>query len=370
MCRLSIPESAPAIVELKDGYIPGGTDVYRKGRLGVYDSNCVLVDSSLPYRGDSHVRHARLDRPALQHSVPVGRAVMYLGFSAHQYGHFLLESLSRAWAWEIAGEGLVPVVQRQPPDFAPVFHNFLPGLGGRLEVVGEDTRFERVIVPSPAFVVMRAAYREFRKMCQRISERALPHAGQITEQPVYLSRAGLGNASRRSFVGEDRLERLLEREGFLVVRPETLPIIEQIALFNRHRWIVGPVGSAFHTKLFARQPINLVLLSNEHVNVNFLLCDLLCGGNSHYVNALKNPDIGVSGYPPFPEPVMLDDASVLLFLKQLGLVSPTASFDGTPPDMETYKRQWIEAALLRSRNEPDQKGDLARAIEKLTRTMT
>ena len=64
---------------------------------------------------------------------------------------------------------------------------------------------------------------------------------------VFLARDG----AHRLMTSREDIEALAEQKGYFVVRPELLPIPEQIALFRQARAICGEYGSALHGSLFA-----------------------------------------------------------------------------------------------------------------------
>ncbi|HWY14548.1 MAG TPA: glycosyltransferase 61 family protein [Rhizomicrobium sp.] len=345
---LSIHQEQPAIAE-----VPGGLvhDLelqfiqHNDAIVGVYDNDNQPVEASVTFRGDPTERGPGKKETRFDGVIRDGRAAYYLGARAAHYGHFLLETLCRAWAWEKYGEGAVPILQHAwYLDFARDLFALVPGLTKRIEVVAAPTRFANITVPFPGFVCAHAAYTEFKAMCMRMAESVLPRSAPMTEQPLFLSRAGLPDLSRRRILGTRRLEEFLERQGFLVIRPETLPVYEQIALFNRHKWIVAPLGSACHTRLFSCRPTNLLMLTKKRFNPNYMLCDQLSEGTAHYGNVFWKPKLGTSAHPGFSEPIVLDEGKLLALLKSFDLVRENATIDGPPPDLASYKRTWIEMA--------------------------
>lgn len=64
---------------------------------------------------------------------------------------------------------------------------------------------------------------------------------------IYVSRHG---NQKRVFLSEEKLESVLRGRGFEVVRPETMPVREQIALFAGSAVIVGCAGSAMSNTLY------------------------------------------------------------------------------------------------------------------------
>jgi len=364
---LSIRTERPEVSEVPHGVIPMlPSPALRKNKriVCVYDRNDQPVEASVRIRGFGAQLSAEPDRMALREARQDDRSAYFLGTTTRHYGHFLVDTLCRAWAWKERGEGCVAVILLPPiTNYARALCALIPGLADRLEVMRATTRFDHVTVASPAFSTAGVAHVEFKSMCEHMAERAVPSPEPTTEQPLYLSRAGLHVAASRAIVGETRLERFFEREGFRVVRPETLPIPEQIALFNKHKWIVSPLGSACHTRLFSRQPVNLVILTGKMHNgseqpfkTNYALCDLLSEGTAHYAQVLSSPDLGTDlGYP-----MVIEEEKLLIFLKGLGLVRNSAAFDEPPPDLDTYRRKWVEFAA--KKRVKQKKKSLLRAI--------
>jgi capsular polysaccharide biosynthesis protein len=369
LAETSVCSAQPEIVDVPDGATTGGS--YRGNTVsGVYDANNHVVAAS------ERVRRAgkRVDRKANERDLLSAtrdrRDAYYLGRGETHFGHFILETLCRAWAWDVHGDGRVPIVQSPIPKFGQSLLELVPKLLERVEIVAAPTRFRRILVPGPSFVVGTRAHTAFKQLCDRMTDLIVPTLGPISEQPVYLSRAGLTSVDRRALEGEMRLEEFLASQGFLVARPESLPIAEQIKLFNNHAWFMGPMGSAFHMRLFARRATNVVVLTSAYFNENFALCDLLCEGSAHYVSAFYRPDIGARlRLPSFVEPVILDTERLLETLRYFDLIRPTASFDVAAPDLEAYKRKWIRIALREAKRNEAQSSQLMQAVASVTATL-
>jgi capsular polysaccharide biosynthesis protein len=91
---------------------------------------------------------------------------------------------------------------------------------------------------------------------------------------LYLSRSA---TSRRRIQNEAEVLEVLTPVGFECVRPETLSVREQIALFSQASHIVGPSGAAMTNMLFAPAGAHVVVLLTRH---------LVNGGGDAYFDAL------------------------------------------------------------------------------------
>lgn len=375
LASLVVRSEPPKVVEVAQGVLAAemGADGRPLGARGVCDELGSVLPASLSLRGAQY--RGKRDAPpkALLEAAPLESGTgYYLGDLRHHhahYGHFLLETLSRAWHWNLAQAPAKPVLLcARMPEYVRQFYTLIPGLGERVSLVRRTTRFDRVVVPAPAFVLDRQVHVQFKQLCDAISIRVLRKNEQRSEQPVYLSRAGLDPSSCRTIVGEEPFEQFLADQGFRVVRPETLSIPEQIRLFNTHRHIVAAMGSACHTRVFSLFPTNLVVLSDTRFNPNYAFCDVLNSGSTLYANVMSAPELsGLENLPRFASPLLLNIEKSLSVLKAIGLLPPGAQFTGPPPALREYKERWIQIAKTLS-HRPD--GDVLReSIEVLERSL-
>ena len=214
----------------------------------------------------------------------VGGTGLYLGWLLPVYGHALLESLARCWNQSAADFAVYHAPRRKR---VPAFlRAHLDRLGvGEVVVPTEPTRFERLIVPWPAFEIRMRAYRGFADL--------FPRPAATDPRPVYVSRSRLATDAR-AVAGEAALEPALAAAGHRVVHPGTLSTAEQLEVFASHRRYAGVIGSAMHNILFNAAP-EVVYLTDGEPNLNFLMCDELVGADSLYVSCLDHgelPDLG------------------------------------------------------------------------------
>jgi capsular polysaccharide biosynthesis protein len=95
---------------------------------------------------------------------------------------------------------------------------------------------------------------------------------------VYLSRAGVND---RKLANESEVERLFESFGFIIIRPETIRIEQQIALVSNALLLAGPGGSGMFNLAFqGRLRSAFLLVWDEFIQMSEMLlsvgrvCDL------------------------------------------------------------------------------------------------
>ncbi|MGH7257117.1 MAG: glycosyltransferase 61 family protein, partial [Nitrospiraceae bacterium] len=280
----------------------------------------------------------------------VSKRVIYGGFVFEHFGHLLLEGLARLWGARLIDNKLPIYVQCAGPTLSQVARKLLElaGLAKQVHVVGRDTSFDSVVVPEPAFVVQYKAHKAFKEMYLRITDRVLGSSPvDTTDQPLYLSRTGLP-PDVRSLFGESILEDVLRRNGVHIVHPERLDLAEQIYLINRHRVVLGPIGTAFHLLLFSRLANEATYFCTDSPNLSYGLCDVLNGTRAEYVCvAARRPPFHHGRFKraaAYPEILNID--ACLAHLRDRGYIT-NLEYDRQQlgPLQDEHRRRFLHAAL-------------------------
>lgn len=191
---------------------------------------------------------------------------VYGGVLRPHYGHFLLETLSRAWF--IQRNPHLPIVWHAAHGkavLAPWHREVFALLGipeGRMHVVLHPTHVERIEVPRPGCVIER--------MLDPIHAQSLGifpfsrYSG--LGRKVWLSRSQLPIGLAK-IEGETDLEHLLLDDGWTILHAQTLPVWRQLATLASADVIAGFEGSAFHSLLLADQVRAKVLLLRRNKEV-------------------------------------------------------------------------------------------------------
>lgn len=164
------------------------------------------------------------------------------------YGHFLLESL--AMAWYIKQFPDLPIVwdwARSPEENRILRYQqeilSLVGIPNEHIVITKPTLIKTLHVPTPGFILNSWG-----------SDLQLETLGVYSATPekgrfVYLSRAGI---SGRGCVDELELEVRLQERGWEIVRPETMPLREQLQAIATAEVCFTVAGSALHALMLMK----------------------------------------------------------------------------------------------------------------------
>ena len=218
--------------------------------MGVYDDN------------DEYVEDTALNRRAGEQGEPMPRDLfpqvtdsdapeaIYAGTLYYHFGHFLLESLARAW------------YANQHPDLPFVWagqHNWqgaelrpwqaeildILGITNPTRIIADPTRFEVLHVPDLGYRYDDRFHPEHAAFLGRYEGPA-----QVRHRRLWLSRSKTGGKVRD--LNAEPTERRLAHAGWVIAYPETLSVREQLDHLARAEVVAGEEGSAFHTLILLK----------------------------------------------------------------------------------------------------------------------
>lgn len=164
------------------------------------------------------------------------------GYFFANYGHFILESLTRYYA--IKNMKPLPLVFLSPNEEVNTWQRYLLRLLGiRNEIIflREPTRVRQLVVaPSSGDASGPMSDAQFRSL-------GVHTPGPVRQgRKVWLSRSAL----QYGVCEEKDLEKSLEGRGWEIVHPEQLPPLAQIRAMSEAEYVAGFDGSALYTPLF------------------------------------------------------------------------------------------------------------------------
>jgi hypothetical protein len=181
-------------------------------------------------------------------------AFFFGGILFNNFGHFLLESIGRLWAYSLFHEFDLPVLFYAPwgiPDYKKednYIHQLFKGFDipvNRLIFLNEPVQLEKVIIPKLkyGFGKCRKPDGTFLSFIQsfRLPDH-LPKAARDADK-IYVSRSQLPFKQGRPF-GETLFEKYLQANSYIIIYPEKYTLYEQLSLYKRAKKIIFCDGGA------------------------------------------------------------------------------------------------------------------------------
>lgn len=212
------------------------------------------------------------------------------------FGHFLVESTARLWALAhldrpVDGILFIPKRPRVGDALRGFQKDFIglwaPNLAVRVAAV--PGRVEELVVPGQGFGLgkITAGTARFRDAIHNGFARDVAADGP---EKLYISRSALG-PGKGGLLGEERLEELLQAQGYEIFHPERFDIATQIARYKAAKRVIAADGSALH--LFAMvgrpdQPVAMILRRKSGAE-NLLATNVaqFCGSTPLVIGALR-----------------------------------------------------------------------------------
>lgn len=204
----------------------------------------------------------------------INDTVVYLGIFIHQWGHFILDSLSRAWIISHLDNIKKYKFVFLSENNRKIDGNYLEALKllglktSQIIVLEQATKFKEIIVPQMSIYPDHSFSQEYPQIFKQMVKNA-----DITNisvpKKIYLTRTNLKVAEKKEF-GEKIIEENFKRNGYSIIAPEKLSIQEQIAIFQKGKEIVCVNGSIPFDIIFGSPGLHLVIINKTsllHINM-------------------------------------------------------------------------------------------------------
>ena len=218
--------------------------------MGVYDEDAEYVEDTV------------LDRRSGEQGAPVPRDLfpvvtdsdapeaIYAGPLYYHFGHFLLESLARAWythqhpdvpfVWAGAHTWQGFELRRWQLEILDILEITNP-----TRIIADPARFEVLHVPDIGYRYDDRFHPEHAEFLGRYQGPA-----QVRHRRLWLSRSKTGGKVRD--LNSEPTERRLAHAGWVIAHPETLTVREQLDHLARAEVVAGEEGSAFHALMLLK----------------------------------------------------------------------------------------------------------------------
>lgn len=231
------------IVTLKNAVICPPTAVTMRPACGVFSDEGDCLHAST-WRGPMRLTMGPTERVEPKSRL-AGRH-MWGGLFYGHFGHFMTETMSRCWAFDRDDIESVIFVPKHGKltSFAAYRMDYwnLLGIKASVRIAAEPLEVEELLVPGQGFGLGAIAFGtpEYRAAMHRMA------ANLPDDEPrkIYISRTKF--QGRGGIIAEQVVEENMARNGYTILYPERIPLIDQLRTYKSATHIVGVDSSAFH----------------------------------------------------------------------------------------------------------------------------
>ena len=271
---------AGGVLDSKGNYVQESAQLAQNMRNRVYG-----------YYYYDHVEHVDCD-------------VLYLNYFIKQWGHFLIDVVSRLWCIDKFPESIkiaYTVEENGTTEIDGNYLEFLSLLGidnNRLIRVDKVTSFRTIIVPECSILPGGYYTVEYRTIFSKIIDNELGGKTNCDKtKRIYCSRGLIGSNKE---TGEYLIENTFTNNSFEVVHMENHTLHEQIKILNSAKEIALINGSLAHNLLFIRGDARVYIINKTYrINLHQVVINQISGVNEQYIDAFIAPRQVLYGVGPF-----------------------------------------------------------------------
>lgn len=220
--------------------------------------------------------------------------VVYLGVFIHQWGHFILDSLSRAWIVSHLDNIKKYKFVFLSENNRKLDGNYLEALNllgieqSQIIVVEQTTKFKEIIVPEMSTYADHSFNKEYSQIFKRMVKNA--HIENIpVPKKIYLTRTNLKEAQKKEF-GEKIIEENFKKNDYTIIAPEKLNVRKQIAIFQKASEIVCLNGSIPFDIVFGSTNLKLIVINKTSLlHINMFELSEVSGIRPIYIDGYYEP---------------------------------------------------------------------------------
>lgn len=222
--------------------------------------------------------------------------VIYLGMFVGIWGHHITDHLRRLWFLE------TEEYKQKYADYKIVYVSY-PGFSFRgnykeiLDIMGfdctkfvlvtEPTRFESVIIPDESFFTYdgdaRYFTKEYRALIHRVRDYGIQHKTPIDFDKAYYTHAKIATIAE---IGEYKLEKFFQEQGYKVIAPEELSFREQLNILVQCKSFAATIGSASHNIMFMKDGAEVILIPRSNYLTGYQVAiDEVTDLDIHYIDS-------------------------------------------------------------------------------------
>lgn len=274
------PSKAKYIAEARDRFVNRKTSI-----VEVYDNAIILpavqfndydvshgrggvVDSDGNYVEISKTKARVVGKYDVDNYETVDEKVVYCGFFNKAWGHFLTEVVSRLWYVLKNDDTIDSYVFIEEKDGNKQFNgNYLEflkmlGIADKVQIINKPTKFKTVVVPEEGLVYDEYYTDEFVKMYEYINSKGLSQYTGPKYDKVFFSKRKC-EISIMSNLNEKFVDKFFEKNGYKILYPERLSLIETIGIMQNAKSFCALSSSLAHNQLFGHADQTMISIEKQ-----------------------------------------------------------------------------------------------------------
>lgn len=269
--------------------------------------------------------------------------VCYCGHLIYQWGHFLMDSVSRLWYCldhnDEVDKYIFFVEEGNIKSLSGNYKQFfeLLGIWEKIEIIDKPICYRTVIIPEKGYIGGEVFSLNQMKLFDTIAllaEKTNIDSNRAAKK-IYFTRTGLKKA-QKSDLGSEMLDDYFQKNGFVIISPETFSLVDLICMIRNADIVASTGGSVCHNMLFAKEGQELIILERAVLNNDYQVgINIAKKLKTTYIDANLAIYSVEIGYGPF---IIAFQGELEKFTKDNNWVFPSSKYTSKRYLDKLYKR--------------------------------
>ncbi len=236
---------------------------------GIVDGRGNFIEESFihPEAGHAYTPAEKIEQSPL--------TVIYLGMLVQIWGHCLTDNIKRVWF--LKSDVYKKYFKNYPIVYVPMWAGIIPPFAKLLEILEVDvknlypifkpTQFQNIVLPDESFFpemgggTAKLCTQEYIDTVEQIRSFALKNYAPLSQKNFYFFHG-------RNQIGEERIAEYFKSKNYDVIRPEVLPLEEQLNILANCENFASSLGSVAHNTLFVKDNSNALFFPRVPLEKN------------------------------------------------------------------------------------------------------
>ena len=198
----------------------------------------------------------------------IDEKVVFCGFYYKSWGHFITEGVSRLWYALKNDKSIDAYVFIVEKDEIQSFNgNYLEylkllGIDDKVRIINKTVKFKTIVVPEEGFALHDYYTESFVKMYEYINYKGLSLYSGTKYDRVFFSKRKC-EISIMAHLNEKFVDDFFAKNGYKVLYPERLTLIETIGIIQNARYLGGISSSLIHNQIFGHANQTTICIEKE-----------------------------------------------------------------------------------------------------------
>lgn len=251
---------------------------------GLFDESGAYIEESSVFHWYLKLFNSVVSDEALNSAEYCDETVFYGGLFFEHWGHFIIDSMTHLWPFALYPEKykdvkVIFLTLYDTKEIEGPYLEFLDLLGikkNQIILVKKPLQYKKIIVSESCMSINNFYTKEYKFFIDYVISQAMARPVHIkTHKKIYMSRKNWALSYNRD-IGEDKIERFFNKNGFKSVSMEQHSFVEQVHILQNAEDIASAICTLPHNLIFAKDGVRATIINKAVIynTAQFMIDDV------------------------------------------------------------------------------------------------